>query len=34
MEISHNINEKKMSYCRSKSDLNLVSIKEQQVDSS
>jgi len=34
MEISHNINEKKMSYYRSKSELNLVSIKEQQVNSS
>jgi len=34
MVISHNINEKKMGYYKSKSELNLVSIKEQQVDSS
>jgi len=34
MVISHNINEKKMGYYKSKSELNLVLIKEQQVDSS
>ena len=34
MVISHNINENKMCYYKSKSELNLVLIKEQQVDSS
>ena len=33
MVISHKIDEKKMGNCGSKSELNLVSVKEQQVDS-
>jgi len=33
MVISHKIDEKKIGNCRSKSELNLVSVKEQRVDS-